>query len=238
MSERDQAMAEIKPLDFSKFNGVIFDLDGTLVDSVPDLTLALNDALTALNFSKVSEAHVRLWVGNGSRKLVERCLDSLGQLNDTRLDALHQAFLSSYQTFLCAQSQLYPGVVDLLTYCFQNKMAIGLVTNKPMAFVPPLLEALNIAHYFKVVVGGDSLSEKKPSPMPLLHVAQKLGVSVEACLMVGDSSSDVLSAQAANMPCVLLQQGYNQGKDLSLLNADWLLADVLALKVLFQKKLH
>lgn len=229
MSELDQAISHVTPINFSKFNGVIFDLDGTLVDSVPDLTLALNDALTTLGFSRVTEAQVRLWVGNGSRKLVERSLESLGQLNETTLGLLHQAFLNSYQTFLCAQSQLYPGVVELLEYCARHNMAIGLVTNKPKEFVPPLLDALNISHFFRVLVGGDSLSEKKPSPLPLLHVAEKLGVPVSACLMVGDSSSDVLSAQAAHMKCVLLKQGYNQGKDLSLLNADWLLADVAAL---------
>lgn len=220
----------MKPLSLTSFNGVIFDLDGTLVDSVPDLSLAVNHALSALELACVSEDQVRLWVGNGSRKLIERCLHSQDNFDPEILTSLHGQFLQSYQQFLSEKSVLYPGVLDLLQSLRGHNMPMGLVTNKPMAFVPPLLTALGIADFFNVLVGGDSLPQKKPSAEPLLYVADQLALKVQDCLMVGDSSSDVLAAQAANMPCVLLKQGYNQGQDLSLFNADWLLADAVELK--------
>lgn len=219
-----------KALNLSAFSGVIFDLDGTLVDSVPDLALALNHALAQLSLPSVTEAQVRLWVGNGSRKLVERSLDAHNLNKDAHLESLHRAFLTSYKQFLCADSKLYDGVKETLTGLSDKGIALGLVTNKPIAFVPELLKALNIEHFFQVIVGGDSLPEKKPSPLPLIHVASALGLATEKCLMVGDSRSDVVSAQGANMPCVLLEQGYNQGQDLRVLHADWLLADVRELQ--------
>ncbi len=217
------------PLKLTQFKAVIFDLDGTLVDSVPDLTLAMNHALNELSLQFVTTEQVRLWVGNGSRKLVERSLHAQDIHDETLLDRLHKTFLVSYKGFLCSESVLYPGVADLLQQLSDNAIPMGLVTNKPIEFVPELLEALNIKDYFKLLIGGNSLPEKKPSPMPLIHIAKELGENVEDCLMVGDSSSDVKSAQGASMPCVLLQQGYNQGQDLNLLKADWLLADIVQL---------
>ena len=217
------------PLKLNRFSAVIFDLDGTLVDSVPDLALAINHALSQLNLGSVSQEQVRMWVGNGSRKLVERTLDSLAIHDVGTIQQLHETFLVSYKQFLCADSVLYPGVEALLKQLSANNIALGLVTNKPIEFVPHLLESLGIHHYFRTLIGGDSLPEKKPSPMPLRYVAQALNVTEDKCLMVGDSESDVRSAQAANMPCVLLRQGYNQGQDLSAMNPNWLLHDVLEL---------
>jgi phosphoglycolate phosphatase len=213
-------------LSLTGFTGIIFDLDGTLVDSVPDLSLAINHGLAQMKLPEVAESQVRLWVGNGSRKLVERSLlahSPSGELDEAQAEQLHQIFLVSYKQFLRAESVLYPGVIHLLKYLKANEIPVGLVTNKPMAFVPPLLASLKIDQYFSAVIGGDSLAEKKPSPLPLLHIAHRLEAEVKDCLMVGDSASDVLSAQAANMPCVLLRQGYNQGQDLAALNPDWLL---------------
>lgn len=217
------------PLKLNRFSAVIFDLDGTLVDSVPDLALAINNALSQLSLGSVSQEQVRMWVGNGSRKLVERTLDALAINDIETLQQLHETFLVSYKQFLCADSVLYPGVEALLKQLSANNIALGLVTNKPIEFVPHLLESLGIHHYFQTLIGGDSLPEKKPSPMPLRHVAQTLNVTEDKCLMIGDSESDVRSAQAANMPCVLLRQGYNQGQDLSAMNPNWLLHDVLEL---------
>ena len=213
---------------------IIFDLDGTLVDSVPDLCQGLNAALAEMcsneqtQLQQVSDEQVRLWVGNGSVKLIQRAIQHLGIVPD-RLESLHQYFLKHYQNYLCDRSYLYPGVAALLEQCQQLALPMALVTNKPIAFVPSLLDKLGIAHYFKISLGGDSLNEKKPSPMPLLHAANYLNVNPKSCLMVGDSAADRAAAQQANMPCVLLQQGYNQGQDLSKLNPEWLLPDIQCL---------
>jgi len=213
---------------------IIFDLDGTLVDSVPDLSRALNEALadlaktTGAESLQVAAEQVRLWVGNGSVKLIQRAIQHL-EIEPDKLETLHQYFLKHYQNYLCDSSYLYPGVAALLEKCQQLALPMALVTNKPIAFVPELLEKLGIAHHFKILLGGDSLPEKKPSPMPLLHAANYLNLHPSYCLMVGDSSADRASAQQADMPCVLLQQGYNQGQDLSQLSPEWLLPDIESL---------
>ena len=213
---------------------IIFDLDGTLVDSVPDLCQGLNAALAEMCadeqgiLKQVSTEQVRLWVGNGSVKLIQRAIQHL-EIEPDKLETLHQYFLKHYQNYLCDSSYLYPGVAALLEKCQQLALPMALVTNKPIAFVPELLEKLGIAHHFKILLGGDSLPEKKPSPMPLLHAANYLNLQPCHCLMVGDSSADRASAQQADMPCVLLQQGYNQGQDLSQLSPEWLLPDIESL---------
>ena len=213
---------------------IIFDLDGTLVDSVPDLCQGLNAALSEMcanehgALKQVDTGQVRLWVGNGSVKLIQRAIQHL-EIEPDKLETLHQYFLKHYQNYLCDSSYLYPGVAALLEKCQQLALPMALVTNKPIAFVPELLEKLGIAHHFKILLGGDSLPEKKPSSMPLLHAANYLNVKPNHCLMVGDSSADRASAQQADMPCVLLQQGYNQGQDLSKLSPEWLLPDIESL---------
>ncbi len=206
----------------------VFDLDGTLVDSVPDLTWALNAALKEMQLPSVSEAQVRTWVGNGSVKLVQRAVFHLlgeGAAVSVNTD-LHDGFLKHYKTAVCQHSTLYPGVLALLAHIKQLALPMVLVTNKPFAFVPPLLKALGIEHYFSLMLGGDSLTEKKPSPEPLLHGAQHLQIAPQDCLMVGDSLADFQSARAANMPILLLEQGYNQGVNLANLEPDYLLADI------------
>lgn len=212
--------------ELGRYDTYIFDLDGTLVDSVPDLSLALNHALNYLDFSPVSSEQVRQWVGNGSKKLVERALRSLGNWNEENQASLHNQFLVSYEQFLNQESQLYPKVLETLKLLSCHNKKIALLTNKPIQFVEPLLRSLGIVEYFQILVGGDSLPEKKPHPMPLLHIMETLGVCSEACLMIGDSRSDVLAAQAADVDCILLEQGYNQGLNLRTLNPTYLEADI------------
>jgi len=214
----------------------VFDLDGTLVDSVPDLSWALNAALVEMTLPQVTQAQVRTWVGNGSVKLVERAVMSLPNNGDPEVltSTLHSGFLKHYKTAVCLHSCLYPGVLSLLEHIQQLNVPMVLVTNKPFAFVPPLLKALGIEHFFSLMLGGDSLHEKKPSALPLLHAAQHMGIAPDQCLMVGDSLSDFKSARAANMPVLLLEQGYNQGVNLADLQPDCLLADINQLNVLIK----
>lgn len=208
-----------------RYQTFIFDLDGTLVDSVPDLALALNHALNEQHLESVTQQQVRQWVGNGSKKLVERALYAIGQWSETQQQSLHKQFLLSYEEFLNRESQLYPKTLELLQTLKANHKTLALLTNKPIQFVKPLLSALGIVEHFSFMLGGDSLPEKKPSPLPLLHIMESLEQSPEQCVMIGDSRSDVLCAQAAHVDCILLEQGYNQGLDLSQLNPTLLLTD-------------
>ncbi len=214
----------------SQYHTFVFDLDGTLVDSVPDLTLALNAALDQSCLPQVSASQVRSWVGNGSAKLVERAAQFIQpDMPLFQISALHKQFLQSYSGVLCKESQLYPGVESLLDTLKQQGKQLALLTNKPVQFLPELLQHLGIDHYFAMVLGGDSLPEKKPSPMPLQHILQQLSVPEDSCLMVGDSRSDILCAQQAGVDCVALLQGYHQGVDLSALKPAYVFNDVVGL---------
>lgn len=214
----------------SQYHTFVFDLDGTLVDSVPDLTLALNAALNQSHLPQVNALQVRTWVGNGSAKLVERAVQSIQpDMPASQISALHKQFLQCYSGVLCKESQLYPGVESLLEMLKQQDKQLALLTNKPVQFLPELLQHLGIDHYFAMVLGGDSLPEKKPSPMPLQHILQQLSVPAESCLMVGDSRSDILCAQQAGVDCAALLQGYHQGVDLSALKPAYVFNDVVGL---------
>ena len=216
-------------LNLNKYNTIIFDLDGTLVDSVPELSLALNHALENLQLNSVSQHDVRAWVGNGSVKLVERALESMQLNNKVNNIKLHKQFLISYEQYLAQKSELYPGVITLLNQLHQENKTLALITNKPIQFVPELLNKMEIAHLFSLVLGGDSLAEKKPHPLPLLHVMETLNVNSSQCLMVGDSRSDIVCAQQAAVDCVALLQGYHQGVDLSALKPTYMFNDITEL---------
>ncbi len=208
----------------NQYKAYVFDLDGTLVDSVPDLSLALNQALKTLQLGSVTQDQVRHWVGNGSAKLVERALVSFDK--SQLQDQAHELFLDAYSECVNQLSELYPQVERLLNTLYQQGKPLALLTNKPMAFVPQLLSALGIAHYFCYVAGGDSYANKKPHPEPLLSVLSHLEVLPEHALMVGDSQSDILCAQRAGVDVMALLQGYHQGIDLTALNPTYCEADI------------
>lgn len=193
---------------------VAFDLDGTLIDSVPELAVAVDMTLSELGLPEAGERKARLWVGNGALKLVERALaDALGEApSPQRLEPAHQRFLYHYGRDVGARTRLYPGVRECLDALRERGLSLALVTNKPSAFIAPLLEGLGLAGYFALCLGGDSLPEKKPHPAPLLHVAAHFDVPPSACLMVGDSRHDVAAGKAAGFRTLAVPYGYNHGE--------------------------
>ena len=201
---------------------VLIDVDGTLVDSVPDLHYCVDEMMKALAMPLRGEARVRTWVGNGVERLVRRALtDSLdGEPDDALFARAYPIFLDLYAENTSKRSKLYPGVVEGLDYLKQQGYKLGCVTNKAEQFTVPLLRDLGVHDRFGIIVSGDTLAEKKPHPMPLLHAAEFFGVAPEQALMLGDSVSDVKAARAAGFQIICMSYGYNHGNDIRDANPD------------------
>lgn len=222
---------------WSDIRAVLFDLDGTLVDSAPDLATAVNALLAELGRPGVSLDEVRRWVGNGADRLLERALSGSldGRIPATELATARPRFLHHYEHLLCVDSGLYPGVTEGLRALHATGMRLGCVTNKPSRFARPLLERLAIADYFTAVVGGDDAPRKKPAPDPLLMAIEQLGVAPRHCLMVGDSEHDVAAARAAGCPVVAVPYGYNHGRDIRKAHPDVVIDSLAELPLLLRE---
>jgi phosphoglycolate phosphatase len=213
---------------------VLIDVDGTLVDSVPDLAYCVDEMLKAVAMSPHGEAKVRHWVGNGVERLVRRAL--VGQLDgepdEALFDKAYPLFMQLYRDNTSKRSSLYPGVKEGLDYLQQAGYKLGCVTNKAEAFTLPLLKDLGLFDYFQSIVSGDSLAKKKPDPMPLLYSAKKLAVAAEDSLMLGDSISDVKAARAAGFQIICMSYGYNHGADIRDSKPDAVIDSMVELKTL------
>lgn len=198
-------------------SAVIFDLDGTLVDSAADIAEAVNRTLEALALPRVAETLVRSWIGEGVRNLVATALIQAGSAQ--ALEAVMPTFMQHYHACLLRSPRLYAGVVETLQALQSRGLPMAICTNKPSALVPPLLEHLGIAGFFAHIVGGDSLPQRKPAAEPLLHTAVLLGCAAGACVMVGDSATDLGAAHNAAMPIVLVRYGYPRDLDLDAADA-------------------
>ena len=218
--------------------GVAFDLDGTLVDSAPGLTAAVDNALYALELPMAGEERVVTWIGNGADVLMERAFNWSRQERaiqraaqgkpdieehvpqEEQIRMLRKLFNRYYEDTVEEGSFLFPDVADTLAALHAQGLPLALVTNKPTPFVAPLLEALDIAQFFSFVVGGDDVVNKKPHPEPLLLVCKKLNIQPHELLFVGDSRNDILAAKAAGSVSVGLTYGYNYGEAITLSEPD------------------
>ncbi|HCT72501.1 MULTISPECIES: phosphoglycolate phosphatase [Psychrobacter] len=202
---------------------LIFDFDGTLIDSVPDLADATNAMLTTLGKETYPIETIRNWIGNGSRMLVERALVgnievAAGALTKEEANHAEQVFFDAYKNLSGSKTVAYPDVDEGLKKLHAAGYTLALVTNKPIRFVPKILQSFGWQDLFSEVMGGDSLPVKKPDPAPLLHVCASLNVSVAQAIMIGDSRNDILAGQNANMDTLGLSYGYNYGQDIRELN--------------------
>lgn len=195
---------------------VLFDLDGTLVDSVPDLHVAVNAMQAELGNPERAEADVRNWVGNGIERLVERALtnDLHGKPDPAEVERALPVFKRHYAQSNGQHSQVFDGVIEGLELIKALGLSMGCVTNKASAFTLPLLEQTGLKDYFEVVISGDSLPLKKPDPAPLIYSAGWFHVHPSEALMIGDSISDVKAARAAGFSIVCMSYGYNHGEDI------------------------
>lgn len=196
---------------------VLIDLDGTLVDSVPDLAYSVDQTMLELGLPTRGEAAVRTWVGNGVKTLVERALtnDLHTPADPLELEKTLAVFMRIYADNTSQRSRVYPGVLaglDFLQSC--NNLKIACVTNKAEQFTHKLLRDLGLFERFALIISGDTLPEKKPHPLPLLYAAEQLGVATADSLMIGDSKSDVKAARAAGFKIIAVSYGYNHGEDI------------------------
>ena len=195
---------------------ILIDVDGTLVDSVPDLAFCVDTMMTELGHTPRGEARVREWVGNGEERLVRRALVGAlqGEPDEAEFERAYPLFLDLYAENTSKRSCLYPGVRDGLELLKSAAYRLGCVTNKAAQFTEPLLRDLGLFDDFSIVISGDTLSRKKPDPAPLLHAADFFGCEPGNALMIGDSVSDVAAARAAGFQIVCMSYGYNHGVDI------------------------
>ena len=218
------------------FNGqlpqaVFFDLDGTLIDSVPDLASGIDQMLLACDLPTAGVEKVRIWVGKGARTLVERAVAASGEAGKAiDIDAAERLFLDFYAS-AAGHSTLYANVLELLENLHANHIPLVLITNKPQRFTPVILEQHKMDHLFEFVLCGDDLADKKPHPAQLLFALEKLNLEANKCLMVGDSISDIAAANAANVPSVAVTYGYNHGECATTLPATAFIDDLAELMI-------
>ncbi|MCL6285464.1 phosphoglycolate phosphatase [Ruegeria sp. 2012CJ41-6] len=192
---------------------IVFDLDGTLIDSVPDLAAAVNLTLTARGLPELDLTTIIGFVGNGLPKLVERVMTH-GGVDMGLHSKLTRITLDNYMRAPTARTVLYAGVRDMLEAFTTSGNALGICTNKPEAAARQVLDALDLSRFFAVVVGGDTLAQRKPDPAPLLHVFEQLGAGPR--FYVGDSEVDAETAQRAGVPFALFTEGYRKSPVASL----------------------
>jgi phosphoglycolate phosphatase len=196
--------------DAPPFQAVVFDLDGTLVDTAPDLHAHLNEMLAELGREGLELAEIRPLIGDGARALLKRGLEASGGVPASAdLDALFLEFLTRYTARPLRFGALYDGVAEVLEELHSAGVRLGVCTNKAQAPSERLLAELGLERYLAVVVGGDSLAFKKPHAGHVRTVLERLGSRAAGAVMVGDSANDLLAARAAGLPCVLVGFGYS-----------------------------
>lgn len=212
-----------------RYKAILFDLDGTLVDSIPDIASSTNAMLTELGFPMLSSQRISTFVGKGTDHLIKLSLLDVTQ-RPPSTELLQQA-QNSFKHHYTAQTQtslsrVFPGVREGLEQFQQAQCQLAVVTNKPFQYVPKLLQLMQLDHFFKLVVGGDTCPKKKPHPLPFLYACTQLGVQPQEALVIGDSSNDSYAARQAGIDVLLVPYGYNEGKDVQNLDCDGIVSSI------------
>jgi phosphoglycolate phosphatase len=207
----------------------IIDLDGTMLDTVPDFELALNGMRAELGLAPISQQVIKPMVGKGSEKLIRDVLSL--DLPPARVDELFDTGMATYQRHYLAingeRSELYADVIEGLAQLKTLGLRMACVTNKPVSFAEPLLAQKGLAPYFELMYGGDSLPKKKPDPLPLLQVCRDFGLEPAEVVAIGDSSNDAEAARAAGCFVLTVPYGYNHGRPVHEIDSDGIVATLL-----------
>lgn len=214
---------------------VLCDLDGTLVDTVPDISDAVDNMMLQLDLPPCGETAVRTWIGNGIERLVKRALvgQMAGEPDESLFQKAFPLFKKAYAECNGRHSILFPGVREGLAWLKAQPFALGCITNKSEQFTLPLLNSLKLKDYFPLVISGDTLPQKKPDPLPLLYSAEFFKVNPRQSLMIGDSINDVQAARAAGFQVICVPYGYNHGEDIRLAGPDAVIESLAILPELF-----
>ena len=211
---------------------LLFDLDGTLVDSAFDLYRAMNLSLERLSLPLVTEAQVRIWIGKGTSLFCESTLKYLkGEVDPELHQQLLATFLEIYNAEPCVDTTPFHGIIEFLDWASAQKKTLICVTNKPERPARKILEVLKMDHYFADVIGGDRFEVRKPDPKPLLHCVEAFDTTPAQTLMIGDSSNDVEAARRAGIDCIVVSYGYNHGEDIQLCHPQQVVDDLTVLLI-------
>ena len=192
---------------------VMFDLDGTLIHTAPEIAFAINKMLAELELSQLPQQQIECYIGEGAQMLIRRCISGHKQCEpDEALFEQAQALFFAHYADNVTQSQPYEGVIETLAALQDSGLKLACVTNKPEKFTMPLLDASGLLDFFEIVVSGDTLPKKKPDPIQLRYICAKFNVLEAQAMLVGDSLTDVAAAHAAGCYIVTVPYGYNQGK--------------------------
>ena len=219
------------------FQAIVFDLDGTLVDTLPDIHEALNRSLSETGLSEIGEAACRNMIGGGAHNLIEQAFTLIGESSDNpRIDPVFARFIALYEAEPAVRSHPFPGAVAALEALREQGIALGICSNKPHTLTEMVLKDLKLEHFFgDAVIGGDALAIRKPDAGHLLEVIKRLGHPPSAALMVGDSATDVGAARNAGIPIIAVDFGYTNtpaaelGADALISHFDSLLDTISAL---------
>lgn len=218
------------PQNTNGWQGILLDLDGTLLDTLPDLAASANEVRAALGMSLLDEGLIRTFVGKGADNLIKRTLAASLDAPEPEPELFGQAktvFFEHYRATNGDRAVLYPGVVDGLEQLMALGIPMAVVTNKPYDFSVPLLERTNLMRFMQTVIGGDTCAKRKPDPEPILHACERLSCQPAATLTIGDSINDALAAKAAGCGVVAVPYGYNEGNPVTDLPVDGIVESVL-----------
>jgi len=216
----------------------IIDLDGTMLDTIPDFHVAINSMRAELDLAPISQQQIALMVGKGSENLIRAvlALDLDAAAVEARFATAMEAYQRHYLRINGQFSNLYPEVLEGLTALRQQGLRLACVTNKPIAFTTPLLKLKGLDGFFEVVYGGDSLARKKPDPLPLLTVCADFALAPAQVVAIGDSSNDAQAARAAGCPVLTVPYGYNHGEAIHSIDSDGIVTTLLTAATLIRSQ--
>jgi phosphoglycolate phosphatase len=219
----------------ARIEAVIIDLDGTLLDTVPDLADAANRMLGELGFPGRAEQEIASFVGRGIENLVARSIGAAHAVDPAALARALAVFNRHYAAVSGVHSRVFPGVREGLAALHAQGLQLACITNKAERFTLPLLEQMDLRSDFALIVSGDSLPRKKPDPLPLIHVCGHFGVMPDAALMIGDSPNDAQAARAAGCPVACVPYGYREGLEVRELDCDVIVSTLAEAASLIQR---